>query len=65
MSTSGWEINMLFRISLASLDGPLEWEFWSGERVGVAVDGFPRASRVPFVPYWSWDGGFARLLRAL
>jgi hypothetical protein len=52
ISTSGWEIKMLFKISLASLDGPLlESAFGGGERVDAVVEGFPRASRVPFAPY--------------
>lgn len=43
---------MLFKISLASLDGPLlESAFGGGERADAVVEGFPRASRVPFAPY--------------
>jgi hypothetical protein len=57
---------MLFRISLASLDGPLAGsELGGGERTGAAVEGFPRASRAPFIPCWSWDGWLARRLREL
>ena len=57
---------MLFKISLASLDGPLlESAFGGGERADAVVEGFPRASRVPFAPYWSWEGWLARRVREL
>lgn len=62
MSTSGWETSMLFRISLASLDGPLaRFEFGGGERTGMVVV-FARPSRAP---YCSWAGWFPRRLREL
>lgn len=61
MSTSGWDIKMLFMISLASLDGPLaEFEFGGGERSGIVVEGF-----VLLDPCGSWAAWFARRLREL
>lgn len=59
---------MLFRISLASLVGPLpEPELAGGERMGIVVEGFARPSRAPFGRWCccSWDDWFARQLREL
>jgi hypothetical protein len=57
---------MLLRISLASLDGPLEeFELGGGERTGIVVEAFARLSLAPLDPYCCWDGWFARRLREL